>query len=129
MLTIVSSTPCEKPAFRSAANDEPYSTIRFSSRFHHESDGMWWTSGPRRSRSSVRQTGVSDGKTDVARRYRRAREVRERRGAAAFDGVLERLRRHPVDDDQDELLRHERVDVIGERAEAPQPQAWPDRAP
>ena len=40
MFTIVSTTACEKPAFRSAANDEPYSTIRFSCRFHHESPGM-----------------------------------------------------------------------------------------
>src|SRR3954471_672248 len=69
MFTIVSTTPCEKPAFRNAENDEPYSTIRFSSRFHHESDGMWWTSGPAPVAIELRHTGVSDGKTDVARRY------------------------------------------------------------
>src|SRR5690349_813289 len=69
MLTIVSRTPCEKPAFRKAANDEPYSTIRLSLRFHHESEGMWWTSGPAPVAIEVRHTGVSDGKTDVARRY------------------------------------------------------------
>ena len=43
-------------------------------------------------------------------------EVRERRRAAALDAVLERLRRHPVHDDQDELLRHDLV--LGERAQA-----------
>ena len=43
------------------------------------------------------------------------REVRERRRATALDGVLERLRRHPVDDDQDELLRQL---VLRERAQA-----------
>ncbi len=69
MFTIVSMTPCEKPAFRSAENDEPYSTIRFSSRFHHASPGMWWTSGPAPVAIEERQTGVSEGKTDVARRY------------------------------------------------------------
>ncbi len=30
---------------------------------------MWWTSGPAPVAIEVRQTGVSDGKTDVARRY------------------------------------------------------------
>ncbi len=69
MLTIVSTTACEKPALRSAENEEPYSMIRFSCRFHQESDGMWWTSGPAPIAIDERQTGVREGKTDVARRY------------------------------------------------------------
>ena len=43
--------------------------IRFSCRFHQESDGMWWTSGPAPIAIDERQTGVREGKTDVARRY------------------------------------------------------------
>ena len=112
MFTIVSTTACEKPAFRSAANDEPYSTIRFSSRFHHESDGKWWTSGPAPGRDrgeADRREGRKDGRRAAVVAVRR--EIRERRRAAALDGVLERLRRHPVDDDQDELLRQREVDV------------------
>ena len=66
MLKIGSSSDCESPAARRAANDEPYSTIRRSCRFHQTSEGMWWTPGPAPVAIDVRQTGVSDGKTDVA---------------------------------------------------------------
>ena len=68
MLKIVSSSDCDSPAARSAANEEPYSTIRRSCRFHQTSDGMWCTSGPAPVAIDVRQTGVSEGKTEVARR-------------------------------------------------------------
>src|SRR5579884_1049498 len=53
-------------AARRAAKDEPYSTIRRSSRFHQTSEGMWWTPGPAPVAIEVRQTGVREGKTDVA---------------------------------------------------------------
>src|SRR5581483_9756114 len=69
METIVSTSDCESPALRSAGKDEPYSTIRRSFRLHHVIDGMWWTSGPAPVAIDVTQTGVSEGKTDVARRY------------------------------------------------------------
>jgi hypothetical protein len=51
-----------------AGNEEPYSTIRCSSRFHQTSDGMWWPPGPAPVTIDEMQTGVSDGKTEVARR-------------------------------------------------------------
>ena len=66
MLKIVSSTDCDSPAARRAGSDEPYSTIRSSCRFHHTIDGMWWTPGPAPVAIEVMQTGVSDGKTDIA---------------------------------------------------------------
>jgi hypothetical protein len=66
MLKIGSSNDCESPAARRAAKEEPYSTIRCSCRFHHTSDGMWCTPGPAPVAIELRQTGVSDGKTEVA---------------------------------------------------------------
>src|SRR6476646_42464 len=69
MLKIVSVSDCAIPAARSAANDEPYSTMRRSSRSHQTRCGMRCTSGPAPVTIDERQTGVSDGKTDVARRY------------------------------------------------------------
>ena len=68
MLKIVSTSDCERPAARRAANEEPYSTIRRSCRFHQTSEGMWCTPGPAPVAIEVRQTGVSDGKTEVASR-------------------------------------------------------------
>ena len=68
MLKIVSMSPCESPAARTAANEEPYSTIRRSCRLHQTSEGMWCTPGPAPVAIDVRQTGVSEGKTDVASR-------------------------------------------------------------
>ncbi len=66
MLKIGSSSDCERPAARRAAKDEPYSTILRSCRFHQTSEGMWCTPGPAPVAIEVRQTGVSDGKTEVA---------------------------------------------------------------
>ena len=68
MLKIVSMSPCESPAARTAANDEPYSTMRRSCRCHQTRCGMWCTSGPAPVAIDERQTGVSDGKTEVASR-------------------------------------------------------------
>src|SRR5260221_146041 len=69
MLKIVSVIDCAIPAARRAANDEPYSTMRCSRRCHQTRCGMWCTPGPAPVAIDERQTGVSDGKTDVARRY------------------------------------------------------------
>ena len=66
MLKIVSSSDCDSPAARTAAKEDPYSTIRRSCLLHQTSDGMWWTPGPAPVAIEVRHTGVSDGKTDVA---------------------------------------------------------------
>ena len=66
MLKIVSTSDCESPAARRAAKEEPYSTIRRSCRSHQTSEGMWCTPGPAPVAIEVRQTGVSEGKTEVA---------------------------------------------------------------
>src|SRR6266516_1859698 len=55
------------PATRSAANDEPYSTSRRSSRWYQTRCGIRWTSGCEPVAIDARHTGVSDGKVDVAR--------------------------------------------------------------
>ena len=68
MLKIGSSSDCDSPAARSAAKEEPYSTIRRSCRLHQTSEGMWCTPGPAPVAIDVRQTGVRDGKTEVASR-------------------------------------------------------------
>ena len=68
MLKIVSVSDCDMPAARSAANEEPYSTIRRSPRCHQTRCGIRCTSGPAPVTIDERQTGVSDGNTDVARR-------------------------------------------------------------
>src|SRR5215467_11278501 len=81
MLKIVSSSDCESPAARSAGNEEPYSTILRSSRFHQTSEGMWCTPGPAPVAIEVRQTGVSEGKTDVACRYSARSARKESAGA------------------------------------------------
>ena len=66
MLKIVSSTDCAIPAARRAANDEPYSISRRSPRCHQTRCGMWWMSGPAPVTIDERQTGVSEGNTEVA---------------------------------------------------------------
>ena len=61
--------------------------------------------GARRNRAEAdRREGREDGGRAAVLAVRG--EVGERGCATALDGVLERLRRHPVQDDQDELLRH-----------------------
>src|ERR671910_796090 len=69
MRKIASRIPRRAPARRSAANDEPYSTMRRSSRWYQTRWGISWTSGYAPVTSDEMQTGVSDGKTLAARRY------------------------------------------------------------
>ena len=56
------------PGASSAANDEPYSTSRRSLRFHQTRCGIPCTSGWPPVAIDARQTGVSDGKVETARR-------------------------------------------------------------
>src|SRR5262245_50318086 len=72
MPTIVSRIDRRVPAARIAANDDPYSTTRASSRFHQTRCGMWCTSGCAPVAIDVRQTGVSEGNVVTERRYRPA---------------------------------------------------------
>src|SRR3954470_5072654 len=67
--TIVSRSERANPAARIAPKDEPYSTMRCSARYHHTRCGISCTSGYAPVEIDARQTGVSDGKTDQARRY------------------------------------------------------------
>ena len=67
MPKIVSRIAWRAPTARIAGNDEPYSTTRPSPRWYQTRCGMWWTSGNAPVAIDVRQTGVSDGKTLVAR--------------------------------------------------------------
>ena len=55
------------PAARTAANDDPYSTIRARPRSYQTRCGMWWTSGCAPVAIDERQTGVNDGKVEMAR--------------------------------------------------------------
>src|SRR5256885_5111960 len=57
------------PAARTAPKEEPYSTIRCSPRCHHTRWGISCTSGCAPVEIEARQTGVSDGNTEAARRY------------------------------------------------------------
>src|SRR2546425_6466309 len=70
MLMIVSKMARVIPAARSAANDDPYSTTRCSSRWYQTRWGMWCTSGCPPVASDERHTGVSDGNVETARSYR-----------------------------------------------------------
>ena len=56
------------PAATIAPNDEPYSTIRLSSRSYQTRCGIRWTSGWAPVAIDDAQTGVSDGKVESARR-------------------------------------------------------------
>src|SRR3954452_16283990 len=89
--TIVSRIERRVPAARMAPNDEPYSTMRRSSRCHQTRCGMWWTSGCAPVAIDVRQTGVSEGKVVTARRYEPASASAESVGAdrspTAFSNV------------------------------------------
>src|SRR6266536_2685351 len=69
MLKIVSMIDWAIPAARSAANDEPYSISRRSPRCHQTRCGIRCTSGPAPVTIDERQTGVREGKTDVACLY------------------------------------------------------------
>ena len=66
--TTVSRRPCAIPTARIAANDEPYSTSRCSSRFHQTRCGIPCTSGCAPVAIDARHTGVSDGNVEAARR-------------------------------------------------------------
>src|SRR3954468_23450679 len=66
---IVSRSERASPAARIAPNEEPYSMMRCSPRCHHTRCGIWCTSGYEPVEIDARQTGVSDGKTEAARRY------------------------------------------------------------
>src|SRR5919201_1474120 len=69
MLITVSRMARAIPAARNAANEEPYSTIRRSSRWYQTRCGIRGTSGWAPVAIEERQTGVNDGKVDVARTY------------------------------------------------------------
>ena len=93
------------PAARIAANDEPYSTSRRSPRCHQTRCGMWCTSGCAPVAIEERQTGVSDGKVETARRYVPCAARNESAGALPVSTASSNdRRRQPVDDDEDELL-------------------------
>ncbi len=66
--TTESRTPWTIPEARRAANDDPYSTRRSSSRFHQTRCGMPCLSPWPPVAIEARQTGVSDGKVETARR-------------------------------------------------------------
>src|SRR5947209_12652197 len=70
MLMIVSKMARVMPAARTAANDDPYSTTRCSSRWYQTRWGIWCTSGCPPVASDERHTGVSDGNVETARSYR-----------------------------------------------------------
>src|SRR5581483_2351456 len=82
MLKIVSTIERRVPAATSAPNDEPYSTTRRASRSNQTRCGTWWTSGWAPVAIDDAQTGVSDGKVDVARAYRPCSARKESVGAA-----------------------------------------------
>ena len=67
-LTTLSRIPCATPDASSAPNDEPYSTSRCSLRFHQTRCGMPCTSPCPPVAIDARQTGVSEGKVETARR-------------------------------------------------------------
>src|SRR4051794_5667245 len=88
--TIVSRSARASPAARTAPNDEPYSTMRCSSRCHHTRCGMWCRSGCEPVAIELRHTGVSDGNVDVARRYSPCSARKRSAGVSAasnIDGV------------------------------------------
>src|SRR5262245_47978716 len=67
--TIVSRSERANPAARIAPNEDPYSTMRCSALYHRTRCGISCTSGYEPVEIDARHTGVSDGKTDDARRY------------------------------------------------------------
>ena len=67
MLTSVSRSVRPIPAARTAPNELPYSTTRSSRRSYQTRCGISCTSPWAPVAIEERQTGVSDGKTEVAR--------------------------------------------------------------
>ena len=67
MSKIVSTSARRVPAATTAANDDPYSTIRRASRSYQTRCGMWWTSGCAPVAIDDAQTGVSEGNVEIAR--------------------------------------------------------------
>ena len=79
MLKIVSRIACEIPAARSAANEEPYSTIRRSPRFHQTSERDVVHVGA----GAGRDRGEADRRQRGEDRRRRGGTRRARRGSAS----------------------------------------------
>src|SRR5438128_1790731 len=90
MLKIASRIERRVPAARSAAKDDPYSTIRRSARWYQTRCGMWWTSGWAPVTIDERQTGVSDGNVDVARPYSPC-SARKRSAGAWLSSALSKV--------------------------------------
>src|SRR6266536_6047283 len=111
MPTIVSRIDRRVPAARIAPNDEPYSTMRCSSRCHQTRWGMWWTSGCAPVAIDVRQTGVSDGNVVTARRYSPASASRASVGAERSPTALSN-----IDGVRPSMMI--RTVLLGKRAEA-----------
>ena len=91
-----------------AAKDEPYSTSRRSPRWYQTRCGISWTSGWAPVAIEERQTGVSDGNTEVPRRYVPF-SVQEAQRRELVERALEEPGREPVDHDQRELVGHQSV--------------------
>src|SRR4051812_37226853 len=88
--TIVSRNERASPAARTAPNEDPYSTMRCSLRYHHTRCGISCTSGCAPVAMEERHTGVSDGNVDAARRYWPCSARKRRAGVSAasnIDGV------------------------------------------
>src|SRR5512142_1046730 len=81
MSKIVSRRPRVSPLARIAWNGEPYSTSRCSPRFHQTRCGIPCTSGWAPVAIAERQTGVSEGKVETARRYSPSRASAASAGA------------------------------------------------
>src|SRR4051794_29198802 len=86
--TIVSRRPCVSPAARIAANDDPYSTRRPSRRCHQTRCGISWTSPCTPVAIDARQTGVSEGKVEVERRYVPCSRRNRSAGVSAASSVV-----------------------------------------
>src|SRR5262249_19414609 len=87
--------PRPSPAAISAANDDPYSTSRRSSRFHQTRWGMPCTSPWPPVATDARQTGVSDGNVETARRKSPLSSRKRSVGASvasSIDGVSPSIR-------------------------------------
>ena len=108
MLKIASSKRLARARRRAtAANDEPYSTIRRSPRWYQTRCGIRWTSGWAPVAIDDRQTGVSEGNVEIRARVGAVRGEELQRGHPVVLGrALERGRGEAVDHDQDQLLGH-----------------------
>jgi hypothetical protein len=90
MLKIASRIERRVPTARSAAKDDPYSTIRRSPRWYQTRCGMWWTSGCAPVAIEERQTGVRDGNVEVARPYSPC-SARKRSAGAWLSSALSKV--------------------------------------